>query len=165
MITEERLRELIEQKATIYFTVGLKIDAVELTKNNKPEIVRGTMLYCYCHSSEYRSKMEFENLFETKEEAEWEIEFGNVPRTETLTLPTWKDARKNLEVEIYAPKGRRYLLQTKIMTGYSCDRENPYIIRIDKVGYADSEIDFEYTKENYIEACRLCKKLFLGEKI
>ena len=105
-----------------------------------------------------------EDLFETKQEAEWYLEFGNITRTETLNLPTWEEAQRNLEVEIYAPKGRRYLLETKIKVGYSVDKENPYIIRIGRVGYADSQIDFEYTKENYIEACRVAKKLFLGEE-
>ena len=33
-------------------------------------------------------KLKRDSLFETKEEAEWEIEFGRVERTERLRLPT-----------------------------------------------------------------------------
>lgn len=153
MITEERLRELIEQGATIYkFSGEIFI-----------EVPSG--LYSQEINDRLCCQPDYNLLFETKEEAEWQLEFGNITRTETLKLPTWEEAQKKLEVEICAPKGRKYLLQTKIITGYSCERENPYIIRIDRIGYADSQIDFEYTKENYIEACRLAKKLFLGEEV
>ena len=30
------------------------------------------------------------NVFATKEEAEWQLEFGNITRTEKLELPTWE---------------------------------------------------------------------------
>lgn len=171
MITEEKLRELLKQGATIY---GKYRDYVLKNSEYKSsdfwyrrtvEIRDNKLHYTYEDSDYYEDCdvwIELEDLFETQEQAEWHKEFGNITRTEKLKLPTWEEAQKKLEVEICAPKGKKYLLQTKIITGYSCERENPYIIRIDRIGYANSQIDFEYTKENYIEACRLAKKLFLG---
>lgn len=162
MITQERLKELIEQGATIYkiskeiFIAGAS-DFLKIV-----EVPSG--LYSQEINDRLGCQPDYSLLFETKEDAEWQLEFVNIPRTEILNLPTWGEAQKNLEVEIYAPKGRKYLLQTKIKVGYSIDKENPYIIRIDRIGYADSQIDFEYSKENYIEACRVAKKLFLGEE-
>lgn len=161
MINKERLKELIEQGATIYFVYNGNVDEKEGVYKDD-FILNETYVSIYWTTRNHQVK--YENLFETKEEAEWYKEFGSIERTERLELPTWEEAQRNLEIEIYAPKGKKYLLETKIKVGYSVDKENPYIIRIDRVGYANSQIDFEYSKENYIEACRVAKKLFLGEE-
>lgn len=92
------------------------------------------------------------NLFETKEEAEWELEFGNITRTEKLELPTWKEVQN----------GKRYCFDDKYHThnymfGKSYLIKNCIIVGIN--GSADNKFDCNY--DGYINACRLCKKLFL----
>lgn len=172
MITAERLKELIKQGEGIYKLDSGKIYKIQLINNNDYKVNIGTQdLYIdWRERNEYgygwwkNDRISFENLFETKEEAEWELEFGNIARTETLRLPSWNDAQKGISYQFYAPKGNVYLLETKVKTGYSCDRENPYIIRIERIGYSNNENDYEFNKDNYIEACRLAKKLFMGEK-
>ena len=155
MITKERIDELIQQKAKIWgigkqgnvFCIGLKFRPHTL--NNKKWLENKYEVY---------SKF-FENL----EEAEWYKEFGNIERTEKLELPTWEeDVRK--DILFSALGGVRYIFMNKIKTGYSIEKENPYIIRIQKIGECDNFIDYEYTKENYTLACRKAKELFLGEK-
>lgn len=103
-------------------------------------------------------------LNEFEKDARWESKYQHKTRTEELNLPTWDEAEKGIEYNIYSPKGCIYRLKTKIKSGYSCDKENPYIIRIEKVGYANSQLDFEFNEENYTKACDYCLKLFNGEE-
>lgn len=104
-----------------------------------------------------------EFLENTENPLVWEKEFGCIERTERLELPTWEeDVRK--DILFSASGGIRYVFMNKIKTGYSIEKENPYIIRIQKIGECDNFIDYEHTKENYTLACRKAKELFLGEK-
>ena len=166
MIEKSRLEELIEQGATIYGKIFGEILTIELSEKNKPEIKYDDRLDVYCSSDEWRNKMQFCYLWETKEEAEWELEFGNITRTETLRLPTWKEFLKdNFGIRFYY-KSREFCLHK---VRYSADDNNPqwkiniyedYCDDYDTVAW---EKEWDLTKENYIEACRLAKKLFLGE--
>lgn len=102
---------------------------------------------------------DLEDLFETKEEADWENEFGNITRTETLRLPNWEEfqniLRKKGRVDIYF---------------YDTNKQQHALwITMVQICVVDFFSDGSYggtdeplTKENYTEACRLCKKLFLG---
>lgn len=96
------------------------------------------------------------DCYETQEDAEFAKEFKNITRTETLNLPTWEELKIIDEIKIYGGNGRRYLLQA-----------DEYDISI----YADDGYDFmlykqfDRTKENYLEACKMVKKLFLGDKM
>ena len=165
MITEERLKELIEQKATIYFAIPDDIEKVELIPENEEfylKIVDGYLMsitdneYIYDDTEFIYS---LENLFETKEEAEWYLEFGNITRTETLKLPTWEEVcKRKKEIKCW---GRKTIAEFD-------GEEVNIVIPVSQQDKTYIEIYGRFcrllTKENYIEACRLAKKLFLGEE-
>lgn len=168
MITKERLEELIEQGATIWHWEYGKLRERELNKSYHINIFMNKEWLCksYCDFDDdvrITHIAPFFEVFETKGEAEWHKEFSCIERTERLELPTWEeDVRK--DILFSASGGIRYIFMKKIKTGYSIEKENPYIIRIQKIGEHDNFIDYEYTKENYTLACRKCKELFLGER-
>lgn len=153
MITKERLQELIEQGATIYSvddSIVLEIKANELyySKSNDN--------YQY---NEYFFVYEFneEDLFETKEEAEFVREFGCIERTERLELPTWEEVSRDLKD---VPAGS-YVIKEFDDVSLEYSKYNEVFIGIYKSDYSE---DWEATKENYTLACRKAKELFLGEK-
>lgn len=156
MITKERLVELIEQGATIYGKIYGDILAIELSKKNKPEIKYDDRLDVYCTSNEWRNKMQFCYLCETKEEAEWELEFGNITRTETLKLPKWEEFNKNSYFQFVSKD-----MSNVVLAESSYLEINEYI----DGEFVQTFFHKEMNKENYIEACKLAKKLFLGEEV
>lgn len=145
MITKERLQELIELGATIYYhklTNGDYFDILDLSHS----WVAGNI-----------NDLELDRLFETKEEAEWELEFGNITRTETLSLPTWEEIEKDLK---NCSDGEYVIVDDDRVTFvYYKLKKKP---KLSIIANFDA-IEFDATKENYIEACKLAKKLFLGE--
>ena len=100
------------------------------------------------------------DIFATKEEAEWGLEFGDIERTEMLELPTWEQALEQSSevgcgttfVDAYKGKWQLIFAKDEIIL---CDWS---IMGRDKSWK-------KLTYENYLEACRLCKKLFLGEEL
>lgn len=162
MITEERLKELIEQKAVIYamkdnkyiYTIGL---------NQELDVVNwfGSGEYKLCVVEENGAVVcdiaNIEQLFETREEAEWQSEFSNITRTETLKLPTWEEFCKAPNLKFCGAEHNLYHLFSDLKW-----------LWLEQVVDEDWTIGLyleRATKENYIEACRLAKKLFLGEEI
>lgn len=162
MITDERLKELIKEKATIYYIVKtsfiagvsnfVEVEELNLTENHK--ILNSDKEYiCLYGDTGYRIKLE--NIFETKEDAEFALRYKRIPKTEYLDLPTWEEFKKLGEFTFYG------FHQGKIKMFYSISDDN---IKID-TGIDWYVFSKKYNKENYIKACRLCKKLFLGEEI
>lgn len=160
MITEERLKELIKQGATIYDIFKGDIYLIDLTMAkyyDVPKYIEYKNDYYNCNLT--RS---INDLFETKEEAEEYLEFGNIIRPERLNLPTWKEFVKLEENYDYGYNTIKSFDDVKF--GYV----NPYndkstCLFIEKSGktiYLTNMV----TKETYLEARRLCKKLFLGEE-
>lgn len=160
MISKERLTELIEQGATIYGKIYGDILAIELSKKNKPEIKYDDRLDVYCTSNEWRNKMQFCYLFETKEDARWELEM-TATRTETLKLANYTDFENENGDRVFYHKGIIY----ELSLWWASD--NTKIIRVTWNGRDGFGWLFEkpLTKENYIEACKLCLRLFKGEKV
>ena len=159
MISKERLEELIEQGATIY-ELYMNKNILEIQLKTDWFVMQDGLYERKLSKHPFRS-WQIGNLYETKEDAEFVREFGCIERTERLELPTWEEGKAE-HCKFNTPNGSSYLLTTRIMTGYSIEKENPYIIRIQKLGECESFIDFEYTKENYTLACRKAKELFLG---
>lgn len=103
-----------------------------------------------------------------QEKLDWYLEFGNITRTETLSLPSWEEFNKIKELYfIFYVKQYEYtIFGTVKKTEFGkCDtliisKENHKM----SCGY-DEIFEAEYTKENYIEACEICKKLFLGREV
>ena len=157
MITKERLEELIKEKATIFvitrqtFIAGVSnfigIEKQKLSKENN--IGKDNTLY-------WRDMgiAELEYLFETKEKAEFALKYKRIPRTEYLDLPDWEEIHYKLDLDFIDKNKNKLVFRV---------RENFIDIINDKkkriYGYDNA------TKENYISACLLCKKLFLGEYV
>ena len=156
MITKERLEELIKQEdKKIYYLFN---------PNNN---------FWIPNIKEYNNLQEFallilqsidnieENLFETKEEAEEYLEFGNIARAEKLKIDIPFNEFCELDslivmfrIEFTGKDGASYMLYTF---------EHKDIILWNKDD--DEHIVFKkpLTKENYNEVRRLCRRLFLGE--
>lgn len=173
MITKERLEELIEQGATIYYYNPNAVNLYNLS--GTPNVIElgktGTVIiddeletfitrfYTDGRMEKvYRNIYSLEYLFEDKEEFDWLLEFGNIERTEKLTLPTWEEVcERKEEMKCW---GRKTIAEF--------DGEEVNIVvpasQPDKT-YIEIYCRFcrPFTKENYIQACRLAKKLFLGE--
>lgn len=171
MIEKERLKELIEQGATIYAVtlddeVGFinfidyegKIleNVLKFRVKTKPDLSNW-----YGCEANWSDDISLNMLFETKEEAEFSLEFQNIPRTETLNLPLFN----NLPERLYIPFVR-FNKEENIWLAYVLDIDSDEIAilfkDIDERVY-DCIFQKPVTKENYLEACKMAKKLFLGE--
>lgn len=154
MITEKRLEELIQQRATVYVysmeddfqgVVRIELDENSCGINYEGELVR-TGFY-----SDYFYKLE--DIYENKEDAEFAEEFQNITRTETLSLPTFEEFKKFERFDFKAKDGHIYTIH--FISGFKT---------LAITGIIENKYYGEATKENYLEACKIAKKLFLGEK-
>ena len=159
MISKERLKELIEQGATIYSN---EYGEIQLKKENDLSLYENGqnnyILYALEPNKKYHNEIFDEDLFETEEEAKWFAEFGCIDRTERLELPTWEEF-KNKKTKHVCFMGKDTFCFFDL---YEDKQKNRLIL-------LDHDCDYEYfneelTKENYTTACGLCKEFFLGEK-
>lgn len=152
MISKERMEELIEQGATIYDIFRGDIYPVNLLSLIKYGDIGFEYHNDYYHCDIYRTLSDF---YETREDAEWEQEFGRIIRTERLELPTWEELNKphNIIVDFI---NKDTLRCNMVVENY--ERK----ITINGVGGCYNIWDL--TKENYTLACRKCKELFLGDR-
>jgi hypothetical protein len=165
MIEKERLEELIEQGATIYWIYGKSIEKKTLKHKYH------SFFICDNELNEYNAKQyigiwkhKLSKLFETQEEAKWFAEFGCIERTERLELPTWEEIQKDKNFHYI-----RYYHPTKDFSFFMEIYKFANAIRVSWSGSCrktDPQFDrtWELTKENYTLACRKAKELFLGEK-
>lgn len=157
MISKERLEELIKEGATIYDIFLGNIYFVDLTMAkyyDVPKYIEYKNNYYDCNLTR-----DIQDLFETKEEVEWELEFGNITRTETLNLPTWEELQKDLEK---CPDGE-YVIVDNYRITFTYYKPSRFELISNCDYYTCDNYNFGSTKENYIEACRVAKKMFLGE--
>ena len=168
MITKERLEELIKEEKGCYILANAyTIGYIHLNKRYEPIIKTnedGYNLWVFTSNEyDFRDCINDYNLFETKEEAEWYLEFGNITRTETLELPSWEEVQEMLKVDcnecqivekynikLYLEVNRYIPIQIKLFVDYGTYYE---------------KFNWNLSKENYIEACRMAKNLFLGEEV
>lgn len=147
MITKEKLQELIEQGATVYsssFTIDDMPGDIWLTgdcsiENNILNVM----------NSRENGSYNIENLYEHKADAEWDLEFENVEK----------------RIKFVKPKPFKKLGKwpTFIYENHGFSMEKGYGGRL-YVYYKDNSIYRNaFNEENYTEACRLIKKLFMGE--
>ena len=117
-------------------------------------------MYALEPNKKYHNEIFAEDLFETKEEAEFSLEFQNITRTETLNLPTWEELGRKV-----------YTIPNMFWQIAKCS-EFILFLQIDKtlnnsqiiLRGNDDTYNWGLTKENYLEACKIAKKLFLGEE-
>ena len=154
MIEKSRLEELIEQGVVIYGIEFNEIETYDLSDEDiciSPAEFRDYGLRIF-NSLGYWNDVRFENLFETKEEAEWTVEFVCIERIERLDLPTWEVFDKEKFVWFVDKNQNQCCL-------YYLNVANKIFINI-----SGEVIEIgELTKENYTLACRKCKELFLGK--
>ena len=150
MITKERLKKLIEKGATIYSN---EYGEIQLIKENDLSLYENGqnnyILYALEPNKKYHNEIFDEDLFETKEEAEFSSEFQNITRTETLNLPTWKKFKKDESFQFsdkYGSDWDLYIYSSGIIV----------LLNGNKTYY------FNNSKQGYLEACKIAKKLFLG---
>ena len=155
MITRERLEELIENNGTVYCVLD---NVYKITLDKRYFCILGNYLQWSTVLNKLmpRHTPHIDDIYETKEDAEFVKEFKNITRTETLNLPTWEELKIIDEIKIYGENGKQYLVQA-----------DEYDISV----YASDGYDFilykrfERTKDNYIKACTIDRKLFLGENV
>lgn len=160
MISKERLEELIEQGATIWAVNFYNKDIEKLELNSNLDAVNAGEFMKYDIKQYYYFHYSFESLFETEEDARWELEM-TATRTETLKLANYTDFENENGDKVFYHKGTTY----ELSLWWASD--NTKIIRITWNGRDGFGCIFEkpLTKENYIEACKLCIKLFRGKEV
>ena len=148
MIKKERLEELIEQGATVCNAYKdwdnvwhCRFGNVVQEENHLLFKENGSSLSVIMHNTN--------NLYETKEQAEWEWEFGCIERTERLELPTWEEFKNKYCIEFTAKTGNKVNILDFVNEIYISDD-------------CEFSATFERTKEGYTLACRKAKELFLG---
>lgn len=164
MISRERLEELIKQGATIYEVKYGNINPVSL--KNKIRYVNykyETISFEPRPDEKYLHYKYFKRLFETKEEAEFAKEFKNIQHTETLDLPLFDYLPETFDISF-----SRFDKEMDCWIIYELYIEfNEILILFRDVTEEASDCIFRepLTKENYLEACKMIKKLFLGDKM
>lgn len=152
MIERERLEELIKDNKRVYDSVDEKYVPLNSTCFIDEKV---GVLYWF-KGEDFKDDdwvYPLEDLFGTKEEAEWELEFGNITRTETLRLPNYTVAINYIDTDkfILADNSNfKFLLLS-----------NPNNIIIINKQNGNQIFSKPLTKENYIEACAKAKELFL----
>ena len=172
MIKLDRLKKLIDKKATIWFKTFNSIYSYELKENINNGFYYDTDEECLLLMKEMNNEEDYaqfawklEDLFETEADAKWALEFGNIVREEKLVLPSWEEAQK--ERFCWAKSFdslygfRLFMFINKFTNDFEVNcfhgyKTNDYCI--------EKHFDLR-DKEQYIKGCRLCKQLFLGEKV
>lgn len=167
MITKERLEELIKQGATIYEAKYHDTTPVDLSKREVRCISSRYNVVAFEPKPNERwlNHKYFDKLFETKEEAEWYLEFGNIERVERLNLPTWEEIITNNKYNYYGTSYFEFGDDYRLIVKLPNEDDDCEFIGIDINGNCELYNWEEATKENYIEACKMAKKLFLGEEV
>ena len=161
MITKSKLETLIKQNATIY--------GIDYQRCLMPDVVKIDLAYLrYCPSNDnyqyinranndcYLYEFNCDDLYEDEESANFAVDFKNIPRTTYLSLPTYDDFKKMKRKQICFYSG----LTNCFFELYTCG---------DRLILIDHDCDHIYfneklTKANYLRACKLAKKYFLGDE-
>ena len=162
MISKEKLQELIDKKERAYYMqqydingVWIKLENVSIEENNYQELVlrnNGEGWYFSCLQSYPVNSLPLRDLYGTQEDAEFAKKFKNIERTEILNLPTFEELKKFERFDFKAKDGYKYTIH--FISGF-----NTLAI----TGIIENKYYGEATKENYLEACKIAKKIFLGE--
>lgn len=166
MISEERLQELIKREATIWVK-NQYCNAYDVELSNYYYVAitdnKESLMFLDYSIQEDDPESVFvdylENLYETKEDAEWAP--MATYRTEIFNPPVWEDFLKKNDYIFLSKSHKEVMIRIDaIMFANGTTRE-----------YVAVENDFErfytsdLTKDNYIKACTIARKLFLGENV
>ncbi len=149
MITAERLIELIKQGATVYrcYSNGY-IAEIYLNVENFV-VAKDCPLLIETEEDRALESHYLNNLFETKERAEWHRKM-TAERTERFEPPMWEDIEDYYVFEFFDKNsiGRVNRLSVEKRGNHP----RVYIMSLDYIKPA--------TKENYIKACEIVRDLF-----
>lgn len=183
MINAEELKELIEKEAIVYGVQNNKIFEIRLKKDFFEDNDTSTL----CKFAVIDDCLEINNdfglneyawlieyLYETKSEAEFVAKYKNIRRTETLDLPTWKEAEIDKIIKISNNQNYCWYLiksftdkKNNEMFEFSLSKDDDQFylsVNNEDSSYKDL-FNKPLTYENYLKACEICRKLFLGEEV
>ena len=165
MISKEKIKNLFDKNIPIY--------GIDYRRCLQPDIVKipvRNLRYCpsndnyqYLSSKDgdcYLYEFFNEDLYETQEDAEFAKEFKNIEHTETLDLPLFDNLPENFDISFV-----RFDKEMDCWIIYELYIEfNEICILFRDVTEEASDCIFRepLTKENYLEACKISKNLFLG---
>lgn len=160
MITKQRLEELIKEKAKVYYTQnhplvsdGMWIDLTRAEIIPSQECI--ALDYKIYGNYGYVNCFPFKWLYETKEDAEEYLKYGNITREEKLELPLWSEVKeKEITVDFNAKHAHYRLYRIGGIIG---------IIEF-KDDTGAGIFNEPFTRENYDKARDLCVKLFMEEE-
>lgn len=114
--------------------------------------------FSWCNAENEFKVADIEDIFETKEDAEWHKEFGCIERTEQLVLPTWEEFSKCDKIVKFFTREIFYSMY--VFEKNKSTNDCWIIIRADN-GERDWWVfEEKLTKVNYTIACRKCRGLF-----
>lgn len=162
MITRERLEELIKNNGTVYCVLD---NVYKITLDERYFYILGNYLQWSTVLNKLmpRRTPHIDNIYETKEDAEFVKEFKDIKHTETLDLPLFDYLPETFDISF-----SRFDKEMDCWIIYELYIEfNEICILFRDVTEEASDCIFRepLTKENYLEACKMVKKLFLGDKM
>ena len=185
MITKERLEELIEQGATIY-SLDTKyygcVKYLELeNKLEKLEFNQIEEVKLFITDNGWWHWFSLKDLYESKEDVDEILEFGNITRMERLELPSWDIIKSLIEqkkrfglnhsdrvlARILTKDSIYYFKLCKDLDLFTFELKQTYIGE-DLCEQLSSKFPISLgkaTKSNYDKARRICVKLFKGEEV
>lgn len=170
MISKERLQELIDKKATIWADAYGKIqlcdksevcDTIAFTGNH--QIQEGYCLCGFVYNNEFiRDNIEPDGLEEDVEKGEWQYEM-HASRLERFAPPVWEEIQYTKHYFVYKfsiKENYDFFGRITILKDFN----------IKVSGLVQGVLFEEYfneaaSKDNYIKACTIARKLFLGEGV
>ena len=152
-ISKERLEKLIKEGATIY--------NIDYNSNTVEPI---NLLFTTIDGNTRHIKGEAEGtIFETQKQAEWALRY-HATRTEELDLPMWEELPLVFEKSFVTRNSAYYLSSSKPQDNISLLKyKNIMLFPCLDMGLEQIYVG-RLTEENYIKACDLCLKLFMGEE-
>ena len=171
MISRERFEELKKETQIVFYilnnsvsilrldeTYGISTEEYNKTHNCKPQLFHN-------YNGIFQNICDVEKLFETKEEAEFALKFKRIPKVEYLDLPTFEEITTNDKYNYYGTSYFEFGDGYRLIVKLPSEDDDCEFIGVDVNGNCELYNWEEATKENYIEACRIAKKLFLGEEV
>ena len=164
MISKERLENIIKTRETLYYInccSGVGIIELEFLPNLNLDIYDNDVLRVFS----YKDNIPFltiplNTLFKTKKEAELHLEFVGIKREEEFPYVSWEDFSGGLRIIEFVSFKHENIELSVLTISY----ETAYI-QLFNSKTETMLFNKPATEENYYEALRLAKKLFLGEEV
>lgn len=175
MISKERFYELKSQKKKIYYFDNFfrSVHELDFSKTQNYDVCSDQFSIDECsleirellaigNDDEYYENFVcyLKNCYDTKEDAEFAKEFNHIEYVETLDLPFFDDFPESFDTSFV-----RFDKEMDCWVIYDLYIEFDEIcILFRDITEEASDCIFRepLTKENYLEACKIAKKLFLG---